>query len=169
MKILFTSSQIQEKVKEIAKIINKSHPKDSNPIVMVCLLNGGFMFYSDLVKHITLDIECDFMRVKSYISKKSQGDVQITKDLEIPIKGKHVYVIDDFFDTGHSMDASMKYLQSKSPLSLTAVTLLTRENSPTTSGYTLLKGFDIQDEWVIGYGMNEEDGTQRNIPWIYSL
>jgi hypoxanthine phosphoribosyltransferase len=168
MKILFTSHQIKDKVKELAKSINKTHKHDDTPIVMVCLLNGGFMFYSELVKNVTVDVECDFMRVKSYVAKREQGDVQITKDLETPIKGKHVYIVDDFFDTGHSMDAVADYLICKSPKSITGVTLLTRDISPIPI-YPLLTGFHIQDEWVVGYGLNEEDGTKRNIPWIYSI
>jgi hypoxanthine phosphoribosyltransferase len=168
MKILFTTHQIKFKVKELAETINKTHKKDDTPIVMVCLLNGGFMFYTELVKNITVDVECDFMRVKSYVAKREQGDVQITKDLETPIKGKHVYIVDDFFDTGHSMDAVADYFISKSPKSITGVTLLTRDISPIPI-YPLLTGFHIQDEWVVGYGLNEEDGTKRNIPWIYSI
>ena len=168
MKILFTTHQIKFKVKELAETINKIHKKDDTPIVMVCLLNGGFMFYTELVKNITVDVECDFMRVKSYIAKREQGDVQITKDLETTIKGKHVYIVDDFFDTGHSMDAVADYFISKSPKSITGVTLLTRDISPIPI-YPLLTGFHIQDEWVVGYGLNEEDGTKRNIPWIYSI
>ena len=77
-------------------------------------------------------------------------------------------MLDDFFDTGHSMDAVADYFISKSPKSITGVTLLTRDISPIPI-YPLLTGFHIQDEWVVGYGLNEEDRTKRNIPWIYSI
>ena len=95
MKLLFDKKEIEFRTKIIAKQITDDHRGDKTPIVMVGLLNGAFMFYADLVRNLDIDVECDFMRVKSYVGKKKQGDVQIIKDLETSIKGKHVYLVDD--------------------------------------------------------------------------
>ena len=95
MKQLIPAKDIDIQTKILAKQISATHKGDRTPVVMVGLLNGAFMFYSDLVRGMDIDIECDFMRVKSYVSKRKQGDIQITKDLETPIKGKHVYLVDD--------------------------------------------------------------------------
>ena len=86
---LFNAEDIRFQTKLLAKKISDDHRGDGSPVIMVGLLNGAFMFYSELVKHMSIDVECDFMRVKSYVNKK-QGDIQITKDLETAIKGKHV-------------------------------------------------------------------------------
>ena len=134
---------------------------------MVGLLNGCFAFYSDLVRSMPIDVECDFMRVKSYISKSKQGDVQITKDLEIPIKGKHVYIVDDIYDTGNTIKAVTEYLEVKHPASISIVTLVTRKTSPKHKNAR--HAFTIDDEWLIGYGMDDEKGLNRNLNSIWSL
>ena len=110
---LISEKDIQIQTKILAKKIAAKHRGDRTPVVMVGLLNGAFMFYSDLVRGMDIDIECDFMRVKSYVSKRKQGDIQITKDLETAIKRKHVYLVDDIYDTGNSMKAVTEYLEVK--------------------------------------------------------
>jgi hypoxanthine phosphoribosyltransferase len=167
MEPLFTPKQLDIQIKIVAKQINDEHRGDNTPIIFVGLLNGCFMFYSDLVKNIQFNIECDFMRVKSYNGKK-QGDIQITKDLETPIKGKHVYLIDDILDSGNTMRAVIDYLTVKKPNSISIVTLLTRETSPTFE-YPTYSVFTIKDEWVLGYGMDDNKGYKRNYPIIFKM
>ena len=112
---LFGKQQIEIRTRILAKNISDEHRGDKTPVVMVCVLNGGFMFYTELVKALTTDIECDFVRVKSYVSKNNQGDIKITKDLEIPIKGKHVYLVDDIYDSGNTMKALIEFIKIKNP------------------------------------------------------
>ena len=130
MQELITTKDIDFRTKILGKQIAAEHRGDKTPVVMVGLLNGCFAFYSDLVRSMPIDVECDFMRVKSYISKSKQGDVQITKDLETPIKGKHVYIVDDIYDTGNTIKAVTEYLEVKHPASISIVTLVTRKTSP---------------------------------------
>ena len=141
---------------------------------MVGLLNGAFMFYSELVKNMSVDVECDFMRVKSYVAKNKQGDVQITKDLETPIKGKHVYIVDDILDSGNTMAKVIEYLHIKWPKTINVVTLLKRKNTPfRLKNYnvegTEAFGFEIDNEWVVGYGMDNDKGYCRNYQSIFAL
>ena len=110
MNQLISAKDIDIQTKIVAKQISDEHKGDKTPVVMVGLLNGCFAFYSDLVRAMPIDIECDFMRVKSYVNRK-QGDIQITKDLETRIKGKHVYIVDDIYDTGNTMKAVIEYLE----------------------------------------------------------
>ena len=132
------------------------------------------MFYSDFIKNLSIDIECDFMRVKSYISKKKQGDVQITKDFETAIKGKHVYIVDDIYDTGNTVNAVIDYLKVKDPSMISVVTLLKRKTSPpllvpnsfVDNHYNV---FEIDEEWVIGYGLDNDNGHCRNYKTIYEI
>ena len=172
MEILFSKEQIDFKTKIIAKQISDEHRGDGTPIVFVCLLTGGFMFFSDLTQEIKLDFEVDFMRVKSYIGKKKQGDIQITKDLETAIKGKHVYIVDDIYDSGRTMQAVIKYLRVKEPRSLNVVTLLKRDQNSvdaTEIANNFIYGFEINGEWVVGYGMDNERGYCRNYAGIFAV
>jgi hypoxanthine phosphoribosyltransferase len=173
---LITEKDIQIQTRILAKRIADEHRGDKTPVVLVGLLNGCFMFYSDLARAIDIDIECDFMRVKSYISKRKQGDIQITKDLETAAKGKHIYLIDDIYDTGNTMKAVAEYLEVKKPASVNIVTLVKRKVNtwnPTAPGETLISSFnyafEINDEWIIGYGCDDDKGYCRNYPAIYSL
>lgn len=165
MEILFTPEQIQNKVKEMADTISSKHTVNDD-IVMICLLNGGFMFFSDLVKHMSYEIECDFMRVKSY-NGQVQGLIHITKDIETNIEGKTVYVVDDFYDTGNTLDIVVEHLSNQNPKSIEMITLLTRDISPMPE-YPLYYGFVIRDEWVVGYGL-DNNKKERNLDYIYSL
>ena len=171
---LFKAEDIKFRTQLLAKKISDDHRNDGSPVVIVGLLNGAFMFYSELVKHMSIDVECDFMRVKSYISKNKQGDVQITKDLETPIKGKHVYIVDDILDSGNTMAKVIEYLQIKWPKTINVVTLLKRKNTPfRLSNYevegTEVFGFEIENEWVIGHGMDNDKGYCRNYQSIFAL
>jgi hypoxanthine phosphoribosyltransferase len=163
--ILFTSEQIQDKVKEMALTISFKHTSKDD-IVMICLLNGGFMFFSDLVKNVSLDFECDFIRVKSYKGQE-QGLIHITKDIETDIEGKIVYIVDDFYDTGNTLDIVVEHLSTRNPKSIEMITLLTRDISPIPD-YPLHTGFTIKDEWVYGYGL-DDNGLKRNLPFICAI
>jgi len=167
MKELLTTEEIQFQTKIIGKQIADDHRGDKTPIVMVGLLNGAFAFYSDLVRATPVDMECDFMRVKSYTNRK-QGDIVISKDLETPIKGKHVYIVDDILDSGNTMNAVIDYLEVKKPSSISIVTLITRETSPIPKQKSY-HAFTIKDEWIVGMGMDNDKGHMRNIPSIWAL
>jgi hypoxanthine phosphoribosyltransferase len=133
---------------------------------MICVLNGGVMFFSDLVRNMSTDVEFDFMRAKSY-NGQDQGLIHITKDIETDIEGKTVYVVDDFYDTGNTLDAIVNHLLSFNPKSIEMITLLTRDISPLPE-YPLNYGFIVQDEWVVGYGM-DNNKKERNLDYIYAL
>ena len=165
MNILFTSEQIQDKVTEIAHAIDFKHTSNDD-VVMICVLNGGFMFFSDLVKNMSTNVEVDFIRAKSY-SGQDQGVVHITKDIETNIEGKHVYVVDDFYDTGNTLNRILEHLSTQNPKSLEIVTLLTRDISPIPD-YPHTTGFMVKDEWVYGYGL-DDNGLKRNLSYIYAL
>ena len=167
MRELIKLEDIQFQIKIIGKQIADDHRGDKTPIIMVGLLNGAFAFYSDLVRATPVNMECDFMRVKSYTNRK-QGDIVISKDLETPIKGKHVYIVDDILDSGNTMNAVIDYLEVKKPASISIVTLITRETSPIPKQKSY-HAFTIKDEWIVGMGMDNDKGHMRNIPSIWAL
>ena len=168
MRELIPIKEIDFQTKIVAKRISDDHRGDKTPVVMVGLLNGCFMFYADLVRNLKIDVECDFMRVKSYISKNKQGDIQITKDLETPIKGKHVYLVDDIYDTGNTMKVVIDYLEVKHPASISIVSLVTRETSPIPPQKSY-HAFTIKDEWIVGMGCDDDKGYSRNLNSIWAL
>lgn len=161
--ILFTEHEIANKVGEIAyKISRKEH---DFPPVFICVLNGAFMFFTDLVKRVD-ECEIDFIRAKSYMGI-TQTNVSISKSIEIDIARKDVYLIDDIYDTGETMKALIQHLNLNNPKSITPVTLFKRWSSHNPD---LIYGFELHDEsWLVGYGLDDEKGLQRNLKHIVGL
>jgi len=170
MEKAISEKDLDIQVKILAKKINDEHRNDSTPVVLVCILNGGFMFFSDLVKQITIPIEIDFIRCKSYYGKK-QGDLVITKDLETKIKHKHVYLVDDILDSGNTMKAVSNFLQIKEPKSITPVVTIYKESGDFGKVLHILHQDcdSVFDPWYIGYGMDDEKGHNRNLSTIYII
>jgi hypoxanthine phosphoribosyltransferase len=170
MQEAISEKDLSFEIKILAKRINDEHRGDSTPIVFVCVLNGGFMFFSDLVKEINVPIEIDFIRCKSYFGRK-QGDLVITKDLETKIKGKHVYIVDDILDSGNTMGAVIKFLQVKEPKSLTPVVAICKQNSDFDKVLHIIyqETDSLFDPWYIGYGMDDDKGYNRNLKTIHII
>ena len=161
--VLFTENELKNKVGEIAYKISK-HEHDFPP-VFICVLNGAFMFFTDLVKQVG-KCEIDFIRAKSYAGI-TQGTVKITKSIEIDISRKDVYLVDDIYDTGETMKELINHLKSYEPKSITPVTLFKRWNSHHSD---LIYGFELKDEtWLVGYGLDNEKGFQRNLKHILGI
>jgi hypoxanthine phosphoribosyltransferase len=161
--ILFTKKEIQKKVEEIAHNINMKGHK--TPPVFICVLNGAFMFFTDLVKNIS-ECNIDFIRAKSY-EGTTQSNIQITKSIEIDINGRDIYLVDDIYDTGNTMKALVEHLGALTPKSITPITLFKKEfsNHP-----DLIYGFELKGEsWLIGYGLDGYKGLQRNLEYILGI
>ena len=161
--ILFTEHELSNKVGEIAyKISRKEH---DFPPVFICVLNGAFMFFTDLVKRVG-ECEIDFIRAKSYMGI-TQTNVSISKSIEIDIARKDVYLVDDIYDSGETMKALIQHLNLSEPKSITPITLFKRWSSHNSD---LIYGFELQDEsWLVGYGLDDEKGLQRNLKHIVGL
>ena len=170
MKKAITEKELDIQIKILAKKINDEHRNDPVPVVLVCILNGGFMFFSDLVKQINIPIEIDFIRCKSYLGRQ-QGDLVVTKDLETKIKNKHVYLVDDILDSGNTMKAVSKFLQVKEPKSIIPVVAIYKKSLDFDNVLHILKQEtdSVFDPWYIGYGMDDEKGHNRNLGTIYTI
>ena len=165
-----SEKELDIQIKILAKKINDEHRNDPVPVVLVCILNGGFMFFSDLVKQIKIPIEIDFIRCKSYLGRQ-QGDLVVTKDLETKIKNKHVYLVDDILDSGNTMKAVSKFLSVKEPKTITPVVAIYKESGDFNKVFHILKQDtdSMLDPWYIGYGMDDENGHNRNLGTIYTI
>lgn len=164
MKILFNQKQLQDAVNKIATGIGNKHYNDPNPPVMICVLNGAFMFFTDLVKAINIDCEIDFIQAKSYQGQE-QFTVKITKDITTDITGKNIYVIDDILDSGNTLTKLIEHLgKYHKPRSITPIVLFKKSSNPWPLSY----GIELTDEvWLCGYGLDGEKGLYRNRSVIF--
>ncbi|KJR98185.1 MAG: hypoxanthine phosphoribosyltransferase [Peptococcaceae bacterium BRH_c4a] len=171
--IMLTEEQISGKVKELAGRISEDY--QGNSILVVGILKGAVIFLADLVRNITIPVSIDFIAVSSYgKASESSGVVQILKDLDQIIEGRHVLVVEDIVDTGLTLKYLLENLSTRKPASLKICTLLdkpTRRKADVVPDYN---GFTIPDEFVVGYGLDyaEKYRNLREIgvlkPEIYS-
>ena len=161
--ILFTEQEIKNKVGEIAYKIKKIQ-HDQHP-VFICVLNGAFMFFTDLVKHMG-DCEIDFISAKSY-EGTTQGEIKLLKDITTNITNKDVYLVDDIYDSGNTMNFLINHLQQYTPKSITPVTLFKKDHSHYKD---LIYGFELTNEhWLVGYGLDDVDGLQRTLSHVRGI
>jgi hypoxanthine phosphoribosyltransferase len=169
MKVLFEKPQIENRIKEIGIQILNRHKEETTPIVLIGVLNGGFMFYSKLVDQLALlDPQCDFIRVKSYKGREHEVP-EIIIPLSLDIKNKFVYIIDDIYDTGLTMEVLKNQFTDLGASGVSVVTLIKRAINEVDMPINSLYGFEIHDEWVVGYGMDDEDGRKRSLPHILAI
>ena len=164
-KVLISEEQLQTRIKELAKEVSSDYA-GKDPI-FVGVLKGVVMFFGDFVKQVTIPCEIDFMCISSYSGTESTGKMRVKMDVSADIKGRHVIVLEDIFDTGNSLNFTYNYLLSMEPASLKIVTLLDkpeRRNPDVTlkADYT---GFVIPNEFVVGYGMDYNE-HYRNLPYV---
>jgi hypoxanthine phosphoribosyltransferase len=165
--ILFSEEQIQEKVNEIGKQITEEY-KDKE-VVLIGVLKGANVFMGDLMRQIDLPVTIDFMAVSSYgLSTESSGVVKILKDLDQSIEDKHIIIIEDIIDTGLTLHYLCDNLISRKPKSLKICTLLDKPERRKVELKVDYKGFDIPDEFIIGYGIDYAE-KYRNLPFIAAL
>ena len=165
-KVQISEAQIQSRIQEIGVQIQSDYA-DQEPH-LVCVLNGAFIFMADLVRDIDMPISMDFLAVSSYGSaKESSGEDELIKDLRIPISGRHVIVVEDIVDTGITINYLIRLLEARQPASLKIASLLSkpsRRKVPVPIDYL---GFEIEDAFVYGYGLDRGQ-FDRNLPFISS-
>ena len=164
-KILIPSDRLQARVHELGAQISRDYG-DTRPL-LVCVLKGGVIFMSDLSRTMSIPHELDFMAISSYGGKRveSSGVVRILMDLNANIEHRHVLIVEDIIDTGHTLHYMMDTLKTRNPASLKICSLLNkpeRRDVQITLDYV---GFDIPNEFVVGYGL-DFDELYRNLPYI---
>ena len=163
--ILLTEEEIQNRIRELGEILTEEYA-GKNPIV-VGVLKGVVVFYADMIRHIKVPCEMDFMCVSSYQGTNSTGRTMISKDLNNDIHGRHVLILEDIFDTGNSLEFICNHLKNKEPASLKICTLLDKPERR-KAGVTVKcdwVGFTIPNEFVVGYGL-DYDEHYRNLPFV---
>jgi hypoxanthine phosphoribosyltransferase len=161
---LISQKEIEAKVVEIAKKIEKDY--ENQELLVVGVLKGAFVFVSDLVRNINLDLSLDFMAVSSYgMSTQSSGVVKINKDIEMDITGKNVIIVEDIIDTGLTLKYIKEYLSGKNAKSVRICTLLDKPSRRKCDVEVDYIGFEIEDLFIVGYGIDCKE-KYRNLPYI---
>ncbi len=164
-KILMTEEQLKERVRALGEEISKAYRADEQ-VIAVGILRGSVIFMADLVRQITSNVELEFMAVSSYgASSKTSGVVKILKDLDTDIQNKHVLIIEDIIDSGVTLSYLRELLLRRGPKSLKICTLMNKPDRRKTEVPVDYIGFNIPDEFVIGYGL-DYDNKYRNLPYV---
>ena len=163
--VLLSQEQIQQRIEELGKILSEEY-RDKNPIV-VGVMKGVVVFYADMIRKHPVPCQKDFMWISSYEGTESTGSVVVKRDLASDIKGRHVLILEDIFDTGNSLSFVTEHLLAREPASLKICTLLDKP-SRRKPGVTLQAdyvGFTIPNAFVVGYGLDYNE-YYRNLPYI---
>ncbi len=163
--ILLTEEQIQNRIRELGEVLTAEYA-DKNPVI-VGVLKGVVVFYADMARQIKCPCQMDFMWISSYAGANSTGKMLVRQDVTADIKGRHVLILEDIFDTGNSLDFTVKHLWSKEPASVKICTLLDKPERR-KPGITLkadYTGFTIPNAFVVGYGLDYNE-QYRNLPFV---
>ena len=167
-KILIPEDQLQARIRELAEEINRDYA--GKELLVICILRGGVMFLTDLIRHIEVPLAIEFMAVSSYGAgaRSSQGDVRITLDLNTNIFNRHVMIVEDIIDSGHTLSSVIDLLKTREPSSIYICTLLDKYERREVEVPIRYCGFKIANEFVFGYGL-DMDEYYRNLPFVATV
>lgn len=164
VRIFLPEHEVNARIAELAKQISEDYA--GKEVHLICVLKGSVFFMCELAKRITVPVTMDFMSVSSYGNDtKSSGVVRIVKDLDEPLEGKEVLIIEDIIDSGRTLSYLIDILNKRNPKSLRLCTLLDKPDRRVTQVHVDYTGFNIPDEFVVGYGLDYAQ-KYRNLPFI---
>jgi hypoxanthine phosphoribosyltransferase len=165
-RLLISAPEIERKVKELGNRITEDY-RDKNP-VLIGILKGGFIFLADLVRQIDFNVEIDFVRASSYKEGMEPGEVELVTDAVIPLKGRHVVLVEDMLDTGITLDFLKSVILSKQPASLRICALIDKRARRQVVIDADYVGFNVGEGFIVGYGTDCGE-MGRNLPGVYVL
>lgn len=163
--ILITEEQIRARIEELGQELTAEYA-GKDPVI-VGVLKGVVVFYADMIRKINVPCQMDFMWISSYQGANSTGNMIVKRDVTADIKGRHVLILEDIFDTGNSLDFTYRHLMSKEPASLKICTLLDKpeRRNPAVTLKADYVGFTVPNAFVVGYGL-DYDEHYRNLPYV---
>ena len=161
-----SDQDIARRVKEISNEISRLY-RDKNPI-LIGVLNGSFIFLSDLIRHLNIHCEIDFVKISSYAGKRSVGKINMTKGLDLEIRNRNVIIIEDIIDSGRSINYLYDYISNLNPKDIAVISLLAKKSISKLNFKIDFIGFEISSEFVVGYGLDYNQKL-RNLKSIYKL
>lgn len=165
-RVLISKEQIDKRVKELGEQLSKDYA-GKKPL-FICILKGSIMFFTDLIRALSIDCAMDFMSLSSYRNETTSGEVKMIKDLDDPIVGKDVIIVEDIIDSGNTLAYLKRLLYSRNPNSVKIITMLDKPERRTADIQPDYTGFVIEDEFVVGYGLDYAQ-DYRQYPDIYIL
>ena len=167
--ILISEDELQNRIQELADMVSEKYRDADDDLILVCVLKGAVFFLTDFARKLSIPAEMEFMAVSSYgNSTTSSGVVRILKDLDKEIAGRDVLVVEDIIDSGLTLSWLLRNLRNRNPKSLEVVTLLRKPEVQTAQIDLLDIGFDIPNEFVIGYGLDYAE-RYRDLPYVGTL
>jgi len=164
-KVLISETELQARIKELADEMNAVYSDDDLPM-LICILKGAFMFLADLTRHLSFRHEIDFMEISSYgQGTTSSGVVRILLDLATNIECRHVIIVEDIVDSGHTLDYILRHFAARNPASVRVATLLNKPTRREVNVPVDFIGFEVPNEFVMGYGLDYAQ-QYRNVPYI---
>jgi hypoxanthine phosphoribosyltransferase len=162
--VLLSEEQIQARIGELASQVSADY--QGKDLLLVCVLKGGILFLTDLMRQLDVPHAIDFMAISSYgASTETSGVVRILMDLNTSIEGKNVLIVEDIVDTGHTLDYILRNLSTRRPASLKVCSLLNKPSRRMIEVPIHYVGFDIPNKFVIGYGLDFGE-KYRNLPFV---
>lgn len=167
-RVLVGEEALQARVRELGQAISADYEKGD--LILICVLKGGVAFLTDLMRHITIPHEIDFLAISSYGvgQRESTGAVRLILDLKADIGGRDVLIIEDIVDSGRTMDYLLRTLEARQPSSMRICTLLSKPSRREVDIPLDYVGFEIPNEFVLGYGL-DLDEKYRNLPYVAVL
>ena len=166
--IVVQQDELAHRVRELAVQISADYAGSEQGVLIVGVLKGALFFIADLMRQLTVPCEVDFMAVSSYGSAtQSSGVVRILKDLDAPLEGRDVLIVEDIVDSGLTLQYLMRNLKARGPASLEVCTLLAKPSRRSEAEVKYV-GFEIPDRFVVGYGLDHNE-RYRNLPWVAAL
>lgn len=164
-KILLSEQQIQTRIQELGEVLTKEYA-DKNPVI-VGVLKGVVVFYADMIRHIQVPCQMDFMWLSSYAGTDSTGRMLVRQDVTADIRNRHVLILEDIFDTGNSLEFTVNHLKKQNPASIKICTLLDKpeRRRPGVTVQADYVGFTIPNAFVVGYGLDYNE-KYRNLPYV---
>lgn len=165
--ILIQADELQARIADLGAEISADYA--DREILLVCVLKGAVPFVADLMRRLTVPVEIDFMAVSSYgSSTRSSGVVRILKDLDAPIEGRHVVIVEDIIDSGLTLQYLLRNLRSREPATLEICSLLTKPSRREVEFPIRYVGFELPDRYAVGYGLDLAQ-RYRNLPYVAAL
>jgi hypoxanthine phosphoribosyltransferase len=161
---LISESTILSRVDELAARIDADYA-DADDLLLVGVLRGAFIFLADLSRRLTIPCAVDFISVASYVGDVQSGDVRLILDVRKPVHGRHVLLVEDIVDSGHTLDYLLRTFSAREPASLRTCVLTRKPGKLEVDVPIDYLGFDIPDEWVVGYGLDLDD-RWRTLPYV---
>ena len=163
-KPLISEDQLQHRISELAAEIDRDY-RDQEPLLCIGILKGSVFFMVDLLKKVTVPVKIDFLQTSSYRSGTTPGEVRIRKDVDIAIRGKHVLIIEDIVDTGHTLNTVLGLFRFRGAKSVKLCALLDKYKAREVTVNVDYSGFKIDNVFVVGYGL-DFDECYRELPYI---